>query len=773
MSLNAFLSYRKIQNKLIQIEIDFDLNDKISYESNLNDLIQIFTEEYKFTQFQLAEIVEKVTAYFDKFLILVDTDYLKSMFKLSVCLIDHYFLEIDLEPLLKKLLNSPRYFTRIFLKNDVIHLSSCHCFQQHDLYSFCLNEIRVLLKSAGYKEWITEHGSAHIRENIENSFYDLINFIRNKREICFLALLDYLFFLSTQYAEMKNNLDTLGFILMKDSYVLMKNRQNIIEIIQTYQSEFTDSDHVILLSRIKDHLLNRKKTGAKAENKSQELTLENVYSDAFENFVENGLISEDEKLALQELQTFIPISSESYRGVIKKYSTKIKSKQSSTEKFNREEFLYHLMVKALEDGILSSGEKEIIAKVCKSFKMESSSIQTLFEKAKEEVSQLEKPQAADGNPINEQLISKNNKVYLERLDQESVEERAINSIISGKTYTSQKTFNLIQSIYAEDDQYLSKEPKEWFVRTENLGKSDFTIIDFWVDEKPVILVYSDFKNLHPLRLKFRGSDIDVCFSKEILKHLNGQECRDKIELKWYNRCLDSPVLLEGITLFQNVPVFLEAVEKNGGFFQIALIDYTQKKTFQVINKAGYIDPSGLMNKSLELIEDRDISKAINILSVMQKNYPTMHGINYSLGFCRKLLALQQNTDENNIKALGFYRNELDLNPQSISTLSNFGVIQKRINKLDAALKYMKNAVELNPFYITARVNLLALKITLSNQSAESKGQVLEDVVDCLSVPYQIAPISPILLTMIYRLEKKLSLDIDGKLKHSPVDTAFH
>ncbi|MCK5683278.1 hypothetical protein KAJ27_04125, partial [bacterium] len=667
MAFNMFNNtseFTKIKSLVQQMEAYIQSGNDVKVKICVSELMKspLFQDSMK--DDQLKEITVMIYNYFIKVLGMNSDDMYGQMHILLTKLLCTYGHIEDISVFFQILLDSNNRFTIIYNLNNSQKLSELKCSDKSDKYCFYMKQQKKIISNKYFQLWLqqTPENFNTFTYHLDMLLNDLISFVRNKRKECFFALIDYYLLLIGTFPKLIWEFKPFKMVItvLDQSYIFKskKARTRLSNLIADYQKKYNTPpikdfmDDLIESIKWTDYEVKIVEELPQVE--SEELTIESVYKIAIEGFMKDGIISDKENEALQDLRSFMPISPQGYQKILRDCSSKIHTENGDSGDFSKEDFIYLIMLKALEDGILTSDEKNILAKFCKVFTFDKNTIQDLFTKAKTEITEGSKllnvisPETKKSELLPElesmtEHTPKEVNTYYNQMVKELNYEAKVNSILNNSSYQNQKSYKLVQNIFENGSTILADEPSNMFNIKGDLANKELVVTDFWYDghEEPIVIIYLNTDNIQPTRLKFRGNEIEAFFTGDPLQKMDTQTyCEDEdIYLFMYNRCLDTDIILDGITLYNNIPVFLDGMEKSSSNYKIALVDLKSLKPFKVFCNKGYVDASGLMSRGLKEMDVQNFTVAIKYFETLHMQNSKMESVLFNIGYCYKCIGM--------------------------------------------------------------------------------------------------------------------------------------
>ena len=780
--------FAKIKTKVLQMEEFIQSGNITKIEELINDLMESPLFKKSLKDDQAEEITVIIYTHFIKVLGM-DSDAMYGHFYilLSNLLCKYGHIE-GISMLFQILLDANNRFSTIYNINDSQNISELKCIDKSNEYCLYMIEQKKIISNDQYHFWINqspENFNTFV-SHLDMILNDLISFIKNKRKECFFALVDYCLLLIVSFPKLIWEFNPFKMVLsaLDQSYLFKseKDRTRLHDLVTDYKNNHSDPSVNEFLCDLTE-LINWTTSKPELSDKNphpmfEELTIETAYKIAFDGFMKDDELENDENQALQQLRTILPISHQGYQQILREYTYKTQIKNSESNEISKEDFIYIVMSKALEDGILTSDEKNILAKLCKAFRLDKNTIQNLFKKAKSEVTQQTEETALLSESIEMSVNTSDeaNTRYNQMIN-ELNNEMNVSSLLKSSDYQNTESYPLVLDLFKKGTTALSDTSSNMYNIKGDLKNSEFVVTDFWCDgqQEPLVIFYVDTEAIQQIRLKFRGDEIESYFTGNIFQKMDPETyCEDEdIYLHMHNRCIDTDIVFNGITLYNNIKIFLDGMEESYGKYKIALVDLKSLKPFKVICNEGYIDASGLMSKGLKEMEDHNFTAAIKYFESLNKQNSKLQDVLFNIGYCLKCNAMKGIDSSINLKnAIIYYEKELVLNCKSIKTINNLGAIYKQAGDLDTAVEFFQQAYTLNQCYLTLLGNLTTTLISLASQSGGSKSKINGFIIKYLITGFHITGDGNILKPLIQSLGEHFQTDFFRLFRVQVVNTKY-
>jgi len=484
-----------------------------------------------------------------------------------------------------------------------------------------------------------------------------------------------------------------------------------------------------------------------------ELTVEFAYQAALEEIVGDGVISEREKAVVKNLRNFLEIPDQAFSNIFNEVKTKRKLQQIPVldREFSPEEFLFRVLVKTIEDGVITPEEKTILQKICEALQMDKDTFTRLFQRAKE-------ARAAQGSSFK---MPAKHDTFFDEITQFFKDEKKFQDFLSlqGNAHLMNKIAEHFERLRETDSKPVS------------VGACFF---DTALAPVPTIGVFIPEKDIHFFRTQMKGNAIDAFFTKDVLEIFQNLDFQFEPNcLVFQNPWLDCEFTVSWFAIGENMKKFQEGLKKSEGRYQIRLLSSPGNVTLKLIKKSGFIDLSGNFKRGLELREAGKTPEAIETFRALNTKFPEMSDVLYYLGLCHKNLAVKGISPDENFKiALDFYRTELENHPESEKAMNSIGVILKQKEQWDEALKWLTRAQSYAPYCIPVLATLTTTNYNHEIVNEKVQSSVPKYILELLGAAYHFCPEHSLVIQLVEQFSAIFKTDLVRNFRYLPIDSAF-
>lgn len=642
-----------------------------------------------------------------------------------------------------------------------------------NFYEFHLQHVRDYLASPGFKGWRTLDGSDEfLKACLGRWLVHMGNFSRNRREKPFLNLLDLSLLLLRTVPEFLPAFQGLPLILpaAKKAFhfsfaggedgvqkILTRARQAANPELKSVIGEWLDIYTIGALPEVP-------RAGGEFEE-SPELTVPFVYRSLLEEVLGDGSISADEEWVIKNMRDFLEISPGHYERIFAQVqeARSLQKIKLLDRDFSPREFLRKILLKTIEDGVVTDEEKNIVGKTANALLLNQQTLTEVFQEAKAGMQAGEK---ASTPAVSRELT----RIH-ELIRYTAMEERIRPVLVSDR---GMKLYQKAGKVLGTLRQKAREQAGD--KASDLLG--EWPVAAFYFEPQtylyPVLMLFVDSPNVQPARLEFKGGRIDVEFLENV-KSRAGEDAwvDDRPLLRIYNDAMELEIPIKGCAVGESLQIFLAGLEETRGKYSLMMMHHGKMAPILALQKSGYIDSSGNLAQARRLLNDGKFTDAATLLDMINKGFPEMHEVLYHIGLCYERLA-ETSPDAAALleKARASFAAELELNPQSDKSLRAQGRLCTRARQWDAAAGWFKKALEIAP----ASIPTLTLMAEVAWQQALAAGaperQLPDDVARYLGEAYQIFPTHPRVVKLLDSVSKQFQVDPAALFRSMPVSTFY-
>lgn len=641
-----------------------------------------------------------------------------------------------------------------------------------NFYEFHLQNLRDFMNSAGFKGWRTHEGADDfVRACISRWLVHLGNFARNRREKPFLNLLDVLMLVFKSAVELQPALQGLSLVLpcAKKAFHFLYSESDdpVMKVFQrTKQSchlDFQETLNAWMSTYNLGGLPDVPRASGMEE--SPELTIPFVYRSLLEEILGDGNISSEEEWVIKNIRDFLDISNEKYHHIFEQVQEgrKLNKIPILDRDFSPREFMRKILIKTIEDGVITDEERNIIGKVANALLLNQETLADVFKEAKKAFSEGSTTSSAGLGIETERLHDLVRYI--------AMEERIRTVLVSDRG----------MRIYQKVGKFLhALKPKAAALGGEKgiqaLGQ--WAAAAFFFEPQvylyPVIILFVESSNIHPIRLQFKGGRIDLDFLEEV-KNLRGEDVwiQDRKVLRIFNDGLESEIPLQGLLVGDSLQNFMEGFEEVKGKFAVMVMHHSSMGAILALQKAGNLDFSGNSALGIQHMREGKFREAVDLFSIIHKGFPDRHELLFNIGRAYELMfRADTSVVENKQKALEFYKKEFQLNENSDKAMRGIGGLLAEDNHWDEALFWLHKALECAPGSVPNLLAIVEISLRRDLENHVEFSGVPDYFTRFLGEAFHLAPMNPRVLEMIVQGNQRFGTDLVWTFRNQPVQSLF-
>ncbi len=483
-----------------------------------------------------------------------------------------------------------------------------------------------------------------------------------------------------------------------------------------------------------------------------ELTVEYACRTAIEEVVGDGKITATEEQILETLWIQLGVQPQLYRGIVEQTKQRMLHGDVLvlTRDFSAEEYLFKVLVKAVEDGKITDDEKAIVQNICLALEIDRNTFARVFQRAKEtRATRLANTPTDPDNPMFSAL-----QTMLARRERLT----ALLQAPACRDAPADAVAAFMTSLPEHNDDPAAQ-------RASGAGHPLAVAVFAHEPEcfdLPVIGVLCPGHAIEKVRLQLVGGLISTYFIENTLV--------------LHNRALDRELIVPAVATGSGFAAFGAGLAASAGRYLVIVADYPTLTPILVHECRGSLDFTGTLYGAMRDLVAGRIDAASDALTRLLDEAPHLQHVAHHLGLCHKARAAQGQDPEQNLRAAAaLYHRELELAPESETALLSLAVIYKSIEKYEEALHFLERAVAQAPTSIpvlttlaTTRYNLqvsrgrpprLAARAPVAGQPAGS-----DDLVTPLAQAFRLAPRHPAVVTLVDQFSALLKTDLRAHLR---------
>jgi len=240
-----------------------------------------------------------------------------------------------------------------------------------------------------------------------------------------------------------------------------------------------------------------------------------------------------------------------------------------------------------------------------------------------------------------------------------------------------------------------------------------------------------------------------------------------------NEALEFPIALQTIFLEDDLQRFLAGVEESEGKYAIMLVQHSFLAPVAFFSQKGWIDSTGLVQIGLGSVADGLLDEAVSLFSELQHRLPRLHDVWGGIGLCHTTMATRGEDPERNLAAASeVYQKELDLNPSAWKAMLGLGLLEKKKERWNEAVQWLKQALEVAPVSVQVLTNLVATLYDRDLQEGISFSGLPEYVQKYLGHAHGIMPNHPAVVSLTDHFGKIFRANLPEIFRCLPLDTRF-
>lgn len=645
-------------------------------------------------------------------------------------------------------------------------------FKYDNYYEFHLQNLRDFIASPGYKSWIRHQDVLRfIHQNFASWIIQLAGFTRNRRLKCFANLFDTLLLLLKSDPDSQEYFESMNLLLptaRRAFLMLTDNAEDPVEkILQKHVSSSTGAlRHFLTELRDLYCLGNIPELPQVRDNdETPDLTVSYVYRTALEEIMGDGNITHEEEEILQNLREFLEISPDKYQRLFEQVSEgqRLGKIPKLDRDFSAKAFIYRILRKTIEDGMISEDERAIISKVANALLISQDMLAAIFKEVKADI--------GSSHYGSQHNLSEDMRTVHEVVRYIAMEERMRAVLVTDNgTKLSLKAGRMLGTFRMESSRSVEDRSPCKVI--------DHAVAGFLYEPHvyiyPVIVVFFENSDIDPMRIAFRGHQLDPFSVDNLETRLTaaGESFDDK-SFRLFNAAMKKPVAIRGVFLDDGMKNFSEGMKENKGKYAIMLVRHSSASPVVAVQKSGYCDLSGLFERGDTLFEQGNHDESAAAHNVVLQGFPEMEGLYTRLGLCCLANAVNRiEPDANFQKAFAFFKKELDLNDSNEKTLQIIGVAQSLLCHPDEAMLWLNKAIGAAP----ADVHTLCAIALAGFKRDIDAGRVMKELPDYISkylaTAWHMAPNNPIVAETIAALVRATGINLTRNFKAGFVSAIF-
>ncbi|NLI77750.1 MAG: tetratricopeptide repeat protein [Candidatus Riflebacteria bacterium] len=644
---------------------------------------------------------------------------------------------------------------------------------RHDqLYEIAIHGVRDWLASAGLRSWLALEGSREILvSQVSRWMRDLANHLQNRREDPFFHLLDTLLTAQAALPAWAPSFGGLAFLVpaarkaFHDRPLTGEDRFGALFAAHAGRASPDLRPEFDRLVQAWQRGLIPPTPPVHRFTDSPELTVEFVYRSALEEILGDGRVTAEEEVVLQSLRDFLEIPPHEFQRIFQEVTDRKQANQLPVldRDFSAEEFLFRILEKMMEDGQISEAEREIIRRVSNALLVSQDTLARVFRRVKE-----------TGQTVSQSLGEETRlerRRVIEAADQVEREGRARSLFF---TEQGQRVLGRVKEIF-----------DAFRATTRQAGKdkeaallSRFSVTAFFCEPQafpvPVIAVFVDGPNVHPLRLRFKGGRLGTWFATDAatLVGAGNLDAAGKA-LVVENEALGFPVGLQNVLLEEDLLRFLRGIDAAGGKYAFLLVQHGFLSPVALIPRKGWVDASGLTQTGLGLLADGLPEEAAALFAELHRRQPRLHDTWTRIGQCHAALALRGTDPGRHLPlAREAFQKELELDPAAWKAMLGLGRLAKQAERWDESVQWLKKALEAAPAAIPVLGELVTTLYDRDRRDGIRFSGIPEYLPLYLGRAHGILPGHPVVVSLLEHFGRIFQADLPRVFRQFPADTRF-
>ncbi len=641
-----------------------------------------------------------------------------------------------------------------------------------NFYEFHLQNLREFINSPGFKGWRAQDGvDEFIRICISRWMVHLAHFAQNRRDKPFLNLLDVLMLIFKTAVEFHPLLQGLALVLpcAKKAFHFLYSQADdpVMKVFQrTKQSSHLDF-HDTIGAWMQTYNLGGLPDVPRASEteESPELTVPFVYRSLLEEILGDGNISSDEEWAIKNIRDFLDISNERYHRIFEQVQEgrKLNKIPALDRDFSPREFLKKILMKTLEDGVITEEERNILGKVANALLLNQETLAAVFNEAKAAF--------RSGDAVSPGSYNLETQRLHDVVRHIAMEERVRSVLVSDrgmKTYqkAGKALFALKQKAASLGGEKGVQALGQWAVGAFFFEPQVYLY--------PTIVLFVESPNIHTIRSQFKGNRIDIAFLEDVQGH-RGEDVliQDRPLLRIFNDGLETEIPLQGILVGDSLQSFMEGFEEVKGKFALMVMHHSSMGAVLALQKAGHLDFSGNFALGLRHMAEGKFHEAVTLFSMIHQGFPDRHEVLYNIAKSYELMFLANPGDAaSKLKAMEFFKKELQLNAGSDKAMRGIAGILAHDHNFDEALSWLNRALECAPGSIPNLLGLVEASLARDQEKGIMFSGVPDYFVRFLGEAFHLSPVHPGVLELIERGNSLFGGDLARQFRNQPIQTLF-
>ncbi len=643
-----------------------------------------------------------------------------------------------------------------------------------NFYEFQLQSVRDFLSSPGFKAWRNHDGiDDHLRASVSRWLVHLGNFARNRREKAFLNLLDTALLLLRVAPELLPSFSGLPIVLpgakKAFNYLYAEAEDNIAKLMaRARKASNADLQPVI------GEWIDLYGIGALPEvpavrdrdlEETPELTVPFVYRALLVEILGDGSVTGEEESVIKNMREFVEIANEKYNRIFEQVleARRLQKIPKLDRDFSPREFLLKILLKTIEDGVITDAERAIVGGVANALLLNRETLAEVFAEAKK---LHEQRPAVSGTVLTQEL---------ERLHElvryTAMEERMRSVLVSDR---GMKIYNKAGKFLAGLRQQAREAGSD--KAAELLGQ--WPVVTFFFEPQvylyPVIMLFIDSPNVHPTRLEFKGGRIDVEFLAEV-RSRKGDDVwvTEAIPLRLFNDGMEAEIPLKALLVGDSLQHFIDGCEETKGKYAIMIMHHARMAAILAMQKQGHLDFSGVFAQARNMVAVGKLSDAVTLLGGLRQSEPEMFEVNHTLGLAHeRLAATGVDVAANQAAALSWFKAEIDLNPGADKAMRGMARVLLLRGEHDEAVFWLGKACQVAPASIPNLTALVSASFDRDTARKTAVSGVPEYISKALGTAWQLQPNHPRVVALINDLDHRLGIDLVAQFRALPVATLF-
>jgi tetratricopeptide (TPR) repeat protein len=627
-----------------------------------------------------------------------------------------------------------------------------------DIYVKHMQALLPAIKTEGFGQWLMgEEAGVFFAEVLSRWVHHLGWFLRRRRKEAFVVLLEVMVKILGWRPEWKATcpeLFSLPAFYRQAFFLESATGESPIETFaKRIQGDLSPTGKTVLADLITSCGKGAAKVIAEARKAAEpeELTVEVALRIALEEIMGDGAISSEEERVMQSLREYLGVPAEVFQTLFQRIAQEKQARQIEDldRDFNPEEFLYRVIKKAAEDGVITDDEKAILRKIGHALTLD----QVMFNRAMERVRAERRDKPAEGSPL------------LRNVAECFAQEGLVGQVFKGEKagISLARIGELFRTMKLKLE---VRQPG----RSEELIGRVTSVTDFFYEphlySQPVLAVFIDGSSVHPMRLQLLGRQLIAFFNQSVQDMAEkGLTCCDGEALTLLNRWTGSPVRLHQVFLDGGMLRFVDGIEQQHGKFTIALVHFPSLTPYCVVPMAGGMDHSGKLSLAWTLIGEGRNEEAIAALSSVRQEQPGLFNTFSFLGTAYRNMAQNRIDPEGNFtKAVACFERELELNPGAVEAMVGLGIICKQKNDWSGALSWLEKAGAASPGCIAALGTLASVKYQVDPRKGAYRGELPDYLEPLLGIMYRTHFLHPEFRKLVDGFSRECQVDVLARIR---------